>query len=302
MTIRIGTQAPDFDAEAWLRGEPTLRKVRLQDFRGSCLVISFFSQDFANGCKREMAALANADEDFSALGAKILGVSTENHVELRSSVESEPSLRGVQFPVIVDSARTVSESFGVLMDDGAVAHGTFIIGPDGTLLHLEISPPEAGTHVGESLRILTALKAAGPLTTSAKRPVYDKWLAKALPGLPMGALAEATARLRAFGYRSGDIIFSQGDPPDAFYIIAEGQAIVSRKDGDGRETVIASVGPGEFFGEMGLVTETGRSATVRAKSDLQLLALDWEYVAQLMESHVSAGDAFAKIVLDRANR
>jgi CRP-like cAMP-binding protein len=67
---------------------------------------------------------------------------------------------------------------------------------------------------------------------------------------------------------SGKTVFAQGDPGDRYYVIESGEVDVVR---DGR--VVASLGPGQGFGEIALMRPTGRMATVVARSDLQLQAM-----------------------------
>ena len=68
-------------------------------------------------------------------------------------------------------------------------------------------------------------------------------------------------------YRPGDILFREGDPSEVVLRVLAGEADVV-KDCDGRPVVLGSVRPGEFVGEMGVIEDLPRSATVRAASDL----------------------------------
>jgi NADH:ubiquinone reductase (H+-translocating) len=73
-------------------------------------------------------------------------------------------------------------------------------------------------------------------------------------------------------FEPGDVVFHQGDLGDSLYIILQGEAEVVREDGgDGR--VIARLGSGEYFGEMALLNENTRGATVRAAQPMDVLIL-----------------------------
>ena len=67
---------------------------------------------------------------------------------------------------------------------------------------------------------------------------------------------------------AGEAVFHQGDPGDRFYVVVSGTAEVV---GDGRP--VASLGPGESFGEIALLRRVPRTATVRAVTDLRLETL-----------------------------
>jgi CRP-like cAMP-binding protein len=76
-------------------------------------------------------------------------------------------------------------------------------------------------------------------------------------------------------FKAGEVIMRQGDIPDKFYIITSGQVEVIRHD-DGQTAVINHLGVGEYFGEVGLVKWIRRIATIRALTDVELLAMDYQ--------------------------
>ena len=88
--------------------------------------------------------------------------------------------------------------------------------------------------------------------------------------------SDIRARLRSVverRFKQGEIIFRQGDPPDCLYAIGRGEAEVVREDPVRGETILARLGPGEFFGEMGILGNAPRMATVRAATDLEVLSI-----------------------------
>ena len=73
-------------------------------------------------------------------------------------------------------------------------------------------------------------------------------------------------------FEPGEEVFHQGDVGDRIYIIVNGQAEVVREDGD-MEVMLARLGAGEYFGEMALLKQSSRSATVRCTSPMDTLSL-----------------------------
>ena len=69
------------------------------------------------------------------------------------------------------------------------------------------------------------------------------------------------------------MVFQAGDPGDALYLIVSGEVEVIDEDGP-REHVVAVLGPGEFFGEMALLGEPRRTATVRCLTGVSAIQLD----------------------------
>lgn len=72
-------------------------------------------------------------------------------------------------------------------------------------------------------------------------------------------------------YDAGKIVFHEGDTSHWVYIILSGEAEVLRADEGGQENVIATVGPGSMFGEMGLFHDLRRTGTIRARESLKVV-------------------------------
>ena len=89
-----------------------------------------------------------------------------------------------------------------------------------------------------------------------------------LQPLPLPAIEHLARGLEPVQVAAGQAVFHQGDPADRFYVIEAGAADVV---GDGR--LVATLGPGDGFGEIGLLRRVPRTATVRAATDLELQAL-----------------------------
>lgn len=81
----------------------------------------------------------------------------------------------------------------------------------------------------------------------------------------------------------GEHIVKQGDFGDDLFLIEEGEAEVRIADPSGKERVMRTMGPGEYFGEIGLLTGGIRTANVIAKSRMQLMRLDNEHYGKYLE-------------------
>ena len=90
----------------------------------------------------------------------------------------------------------------------------------------------------------------------------------------------------AVRYRFGDVIVREGSPADALYVIRSGQARVIAVAGDDREVTLNVLGPGDCFGEAGLLDERRvRTATVRASGEVEASRLDASVFIALMSLH-----------------
>ena len=91
-------------------------------------------------------------------------------------------------------------------------------------------------------------------------------------GLDRVALARLAAYMDPVAVRAGEVIITEGEPGDALYIVVRGTFAVL-VGGDGGERV-NTVGPGHYVGELALLVDEPRSATIRADTDGELLRLD----------------------------
>jgi signal transduction histidine kinase len=83
-------------------------------------------------------------------------------------------------------------------------------------------------------------------------------------------------------FRRGAVIFSAGDIGDGFYVVESGQVRISAVLGENEPRVLATIGPGDFFGEMSVVDDAPRSATATAEVDTQAVFIEREKLLTLI--------------------
>ncbi len=86
-------------------------------------------------------------------------------------------------------------------------------------------------------------------------------------------------------FPAGTRVFHEGDPSDVCYIVREGSFRVTREHSDGRAITLATMGPGEVFGELAMLDGDVRSASAEAIVDGELLALPAKDVRALLARH-----------------
>jgi CRP/FNR family cyclic AMP-dependent transcriptional regulator len=83
-------------------------------------------------------------------------------------------------------------------------------------------------------------------------------------------------------FKAGEAIVHEKDRPAGFFVITSGKVEVVRSAGGDRPQVLATLGAGDFFGEMALFEGQARSATVRTLEDTDCLAMTgWDFRAEL---------------------
>jgi CRP/FNR family cyclic AMP-dependent transcriptional regulator len=84
----------------------------------------------------------------------------------------------------------------------------------------------------------------------------------------------------------GDVLFNEGDPPDALYVVTSGRlAIALSNPIDRRESVIALMEEGDLFGELGLLDDRPRSAMARALEASRVLTVPYSPVVKMFNEH-----------------
>jgi len=116
--------------------------------------------------------------------------------------------------------------------------------------------------------------------------------------LPEDDLWQLCGLIETVSIPSGAILFEEDDPGDRAYVIKEGELEVL-KTGAGGDMLLAVRGPGEVIGEMALLEENPRMATVRARLDSTLFAIEKEQFENLVATSPSAAQAMFKTILAR---
>jgi alkyl hydroperoxide reductase subunit AhpC len=304
MGIKIGSPAPEAGVDYWIRGAHGPKRMTLAEHRGKWVVLFFYPRDFTFICPTELVAFGELEADFKAEEAVVIGASTDSFFSHKAWFESDARLLRVNYPVLADTSHELSKGFDVLLDDGASLRGTFIIDPQGVVRHITVNDLEVGRNVQEILRVLQALR-SGELCPVAWKPgestltTYNEWVAQTFPRLSKAALARASNRLQTMRFQSGDVVIRQGDEPDRFYIVADGEVDVVQHTVEGTDVPLATLHRGEVFGEIGILEETRRTADVRARTNVEVLALDWRDFKDLLDASDPTARDFMQIVEQR---
>ena len=110
--------------------------ISLNDYLGKYVVLIFYPFDSTYVCPTELIAFSEAVDEFSAINAQVLGISTDSHfthLAWKNTPRSEGGLGEIKFPLIGDVSKDISRNYNVLVENcddpmyGAALRGLFII-------------------------------------------------------------------------------------------------------------------------------------------------------------------------------
>ncbi|CAB4957907.1 MAG: cyclic nucleotide-binding domain-containing protein [Actinobacteria bacterium] len=118
---------------------------------------------------------------------------------------------------------------------------------------------------------------------------------------PEGAAA-LRASLTERSVAKGEIVFQEGEPGDRMYVILEGKVKLGQSSNDGRESLLAILGPGEMFGELSLFDPGQRTSTATALTDAVILALSNEQLRPWLAGRPEVATALLQALARRLRR
>src|SRR3954466_9282652 len=151
-------------------------------------------------------------------------------------------------------------------------------------------PPDAG--------------AAVPAERFARGRAVDDVLAQSglFQGLSEEAVEPVVSRLEMLTLPRGRVIFNEGEPGDSLYIVTAGKIKLSRRSPDGRENVLAVMGPSDQFGELSVFDPGPRTATATAVTDVKLARMPQSTLRLWIEAHPEIGEQLLRVLARRLRR
>jgi signal-transduction protein with cAMP-binding, CBS, and nucleotidyltransferase domain len=150
-------------------------------------------------------------------------------------------------------------------------------------------------------QITTAVGDATTAVLAAERYIEElKHAERAFPEVPKDVIVRATEGMRILTFAPGQTVVNEGDPSDAFYVIAKGEALVVQSDESGTEHIINTLKEDQYFGEIGIMRGDVRNATIRAKTSLEIIAVSREAFKMMVQSSKQTAEEIARVASTRA--
>jgi MFS family permease len=152
---------------------------------------------------------------------------------------------------------------------------------------------------GALLPVIAALlwRRITALDAEALAPTRELDLLRSIPlfkPLPAPTIEQLASSLVSVTATPGTEIIRQGDAGDRFYVVASGEVDVSTDDAHA-----ATLGPGDYFGEIALLRDVPRTATVTAKTEVELYALERDEFLSAVTGHPASAEAADAVIASR---
>ncbi len=211
--------------------------------------------------------------------------------------------------VAAQALASLGEAVGPLHESLAQLYGagSLRIGRGGDKMGARLAPPDPDGDVppfdlaGDANPIAEAAAAAEAAASTA--PLAS--LPEFFPPLPLlsdltpASFARVLASVRVLRLPHGAKIIREGEPGDAFYLLAAGRVRVFATDGLGRQTELAQLGEGAIFGELALVAAQPRGATVEVVGEADVLELGAAAMRAAADELVQLAEALNHFTRDR---
>ncbi|MEM9799864.1 MAG: peroxiredoxin [Planctomycetota bacterium] len=161
MASLINKKAPAFTAPAVMPDGST-KDVSMSDYAGKYVALVFYPKDFTFVCPSELIALDHKVSELEKRGVVILGVSmddAETHAKWRDTAIEDGGIGALNYALIADDAKKVSEAFDVVHQDSGLSYrATFLIDKDGVVQSAVHNNLPLGRNMEELVRMVDALQ------------------------------------------------------------------------------------------------------------------------------------------------
>ena len=176
MVTLVGKKAPKFSSPAIVDGKRVENNFSLEKFIGQKYVVLFFyTKDFSGICPSELHDFQSKLNEFKSKNVEVIGCSTdteESHLAWLNIDKENGGIKGITYPLIADTTKTISYNYGTLMGNYEInenntleangpmiaLRGLFLIDKNGIIQHQLVNHFTLVRNVNEILRTVDALQ------------------------------------------------------------------------------------------------------------------------------------------------
>ena len=157
--MEIGNNVFDFEAKAYFPEEDNIKTIKLKDYLGKWVIMTFYPGDFTFVCATDIEALMDKYNDFKKEGAEVFAISTDTVYSHKGWVQVSPRVSKSKIPMIEDPKKEITNNYGFLNSQtGMSRRGIVIIDPEGKLQYFAVFNDALGKDVEHLLYAFKGLK------------------------------------------------------------------------------------------------------------------------------------------------
>jgi peroxiredoxin (alkyl hydroperoxide reductase subunit C) len=152
----VGKAAPGFALEGYYNGE--FKNYKLGDLKGQWVYLLFYPLDFTFVCPTEVLSFHEHQPQFAERNCQLFGVSVDSKFVHKAWVETSKDQGGLggklNYPLLADLNKTMATDYCCLLEAGVALRSSFLINPEGTIVHEVTNFLPVGRSAKEALRSL----------------------------------------------------------------------------------------------------------------------------------------------------
>jgi peroxiredoxin len=148
-TLKVGDAAPN-----WTLGGTEQNDITLESFKGNNnVVLLFYPLDFSPVCSLQLPTYQARKSEFDSRDTVIFGISTDSKWSHKAFSEQ----LGLEYALLSDYQRKVSEAYGVLRPEGYTNRAVFVIDKEGVIRYIDVTSPGEQPDQNEVLKVLETI-------------------------------------------------------------------------------------------------------------------------------------------------
>ncbi|AAT44107.1 peroxiredoxin [Picrophilus oshimae] len=156
--LAIGNTAPDFESPTYFPETKEIKNVRLSDYRGKWVILTFYPGDFTFVCATDIEALMGSYDKFLKENAQIFAISEDSVYSHKAWSDTSPRVSKSKIPLIDDFNKKIASAYGFLTAAGTAQRGLVIIDPEGKVQYMAMFNDGLGKDVKHIYAAFMGLK------------------------------------------------------------------------------------------------------------------------------------------------
>ncbi|MGC8629363.1 MAG: peroxiredoxin [Candidatus Micrarchaeia archaeon] len=157
--MEIGKEVPDFEANTYFPETKEIKKIKLSDYRGKWVLLTFYPGDFTFVCATDLEAITDRYDEFRKANVQVFAISTDSVYSHKAWADTSPRVSKSPVPMVEDYKKAITTAYGFLNSDtGGARRGMAVVDPEGRLQYYALFNDALGKDIDHILNALNGLR------------------------------------------------------------------------------------------------------------------------------------------------